>query len=337
MKKFCLGLLLLMAASAMEVLAQSSLVATLNHNDTISVYYGIDALKSAYNASLNGDVITLSSGGFNAPSEISHEVVIRGAGMEQDSANKVSPTILFGDFNIASTLNVTMETPLTFEGIRHGGVIEMGYASNNFETVKYVQFIKCRLNVITLTNNDCSLHNARFIQCVINGFEAYGSATLINSCVYGLKRYNVSYPLNAECINCNVSFPYYGTDLTKSTFVNSVLLGYGKLESTNFAYNCIGILNDTIDNLFSNLPEGFNNICYRHSSEVYDNTGFYKLQDSIRTKCLGTDGTEVGMYGGSLPFNPQNSLPKIKKFNVASKSNAEGKLSVEIEVSAATE
>ena len=41
------------------------------------------------------------------------------------------------------------------------------------------------------------------------------------------------------------------------------------------------------------------------------------------------------MYGGVLPYNSTPSYPQITKMNVANKTTADGKLSVEIEVSAA--
>lgn len=67
------------------------------------------------------------------------------------------------------------------------------------------------------------------------------------------------------------------------------------------------------------------------SGNVKDTDNF-ELLDVIKEKYLGTDGKEIGMYGGNLPFNPHSLSPKIKKFNVASKSTADGKLSVDIEV-----
>ena len=61
----------------------------------------------------------------------------------------------------------------------------------------------------------------------------------------------------------------------------------------------------------------------------------YELTDEAKAKFLGTDGTEVGMYGGVLPYTSTPSYPQITKMNVANKTTADGKLSVEIEVSAA--
>lgn len=60
-----------------------------------------------------------------------------------------------------------------------------------------------------------------------------------------------------------------------------------------------------------------------------------ELTDAAKTKYLGSDGTQIGIYGGSIPFDPRPSNPQITKLNVASKSTADGKLSVDIEVKAA--
>ena len=62
-------------------------------------------------------------------------------------------------------------------------------------------------------------------------------------------------------------------------------------------------------------------------------TSYYKLTDEAAAKYLGTDGTQVGMYGGASPFSPIPNYPRIKKFNVASQPTADGKLDVEIQVS----
>lgn len=358
MKKFFVSFALLVAASATSVFAQSPLVATLNHNDTISVYYGIDALQSAYSASVNGDVITLSSGGFNAPSKISKNITLRGAGMEQDSINKVAPTVLIGSFNVYSQYATSSTEHLTIEGIWHDGTIYFGYSNYPYYGLRDAQFIKCRLGHFQndpacagLSPNSFALSSVAFVQCKIKSVKAHGNATFLNCYVRYPMSSNSSFTMNYECINCVVYGSLDPTDIKYSTFTNSVLIGSNPLDATNMAYNCIGVYtakSDTVNHLFTNLPYGLSNVCYRKVGEVFDTktffadgTGYYsdadtyQLLDSIRTKYLGTDGREVGMYGGALPFNTQSTLPKIKKFSVAPQTDSEGKLKVEIEVSAA--
>jgi hypothetical protein len=58
----------------------------------------------------------------------------------------------------------------------------------------------------------------------------------------------------------------------------------------------------------------------------------FELQDSAATTFLGTDGTQVGIYGGSMPFDPRVSNPMIRRISVATRSTSDGKLPIEIEV-----
>ena len=67
----------------------------------------------------------------------------------------------------------------------------------------------------------------------------------------------------------------------------------------------------------------------------YSEAQQFELSDEAKTTYLGTDGTEVGMHGGVLPYDTTPSYPQITRMNVANKTTADGKLSVEIEVSAA--
>ena len=58
-------------------------------------------------------------------------------------------------------------------------------------------------------------------------------------------------------------------------------------------------------------------------------------QSTENSPCAGIDGTPVGKFGGMIPYNMTPSYPQITKMNVAAKTTADGKLSVEIGVSAA--
>ena len=62
-KQFIIALFALIACGT-RAYAQSSLMATLSHENEISTFYGANALQEAHAASAHGDVITLSSGSF---------------------------------------------------------------------------------------------------------------------------------------------------------------------------------------------------------------------------------------------------------------------------------
>lgn len=96
--------------------------------------------------------------------------------------------------------------------------------------------------------------------------------------------------------------------------------------------------------MFANIPNSTNTYIddIKTVFKTYTGQSFQKLDsenfeltDEAKGKYLGTDGTQVGIYGGSLPFTSTPSNPQITKCNVAAKSTADGKLSVDIEVKAA--
>ena len=58
----------------------------------------------------------------------------------------------------------------------------------------------------------------------------------------------------------------------------------------------------------------------------------FELTDEAKTSYLGNDGTEVGIYGGTMPFVTTPSYPIITKCEVADKTTADGKLNVSFEV-----
>ena len=64
MKKFFVNLVLLLNISVAGLFAQSSSIATLNHDGNVSVFYGAHAFREAHSAAVHGDAITLSSGTF---------------------------------------------------------------------------------------------------------------------------------------------------------------------------------------------------------------------------------------------------------------------------------
>ena len=74
---------------------------------------------------------------------------------------------------------------------------------------------------------------------------------------------------------------------------------------------------------------------FKNFTGNYSDSQTFELAESAKTAYLSTDGTQVGMYGGVLPYDSTPSFPQITKMNVAKKTTADGKLSVEIEVSAA--
>ena len=327
--------------------AQSALVATLNHGEAVSVFYGASALAEAYNAATHGDVITLSNGTFNSV-DIAKNITVRGAGMDETGpCTRISGDVYL--YGVPDSVDATGH--LTLEGLYHDGEIYYTTKDSTYTSpIKNAHFVKCRLNKINYYyhKNDV-LQNAVFLQCRIKGglyLQTLGSyAHCINSVIYGPVVSSSSKDTQFEFTNCLVIGNPGSWD--HSLFTNCILentySSTSSLPSSCMVSNCLGIgYGSSTHNIFNKLYPANKYgtikgtdvaIIFKTFTGTYSDTETFELTDEAKAQYLGTDGTEVGIYGGSLPFTTESSLPKIKKFNVASKSTEDGKLKVEIEVS----
>ena len=347
MKKFFLAALVAVFGCVNQVFAQSQL-ATLFRDGDVKTFYGISALRDAHSNAEHGDVITLSSGTFNSV-DITKAITLRGAGMQYDSIAKTEPTILTGDFTLAIPNDSTLQGySLMMEGIDFQDDI-------NLKNVIYnAQFVKCGIEGLGngSSNYSSTLVNASLINCYILSLfiGPKGSVAAINSFIYNYFQRCSSSDLastSSEFQNCvlNLSdYPAY------STFRNCIIKctkSQSKIPYTSKAYGCIAFnsfenSNPFSDNSFntyiSELGDAAEALIFKTWDGVWYNNsidGNLELTDAAKNKYLGTDGTQVGIYGGSIPFTARPSNPQITKLNVASKSTADGKLSVDIEVKAA--
>lgn len=350
MKKIFLSIIALMVAAVS--FAQSSMLATLSHDGDISTFYGATALRDAYNAATHGDIITLSSGSFTAVN-IEKALTIRGAGMQVDTVAKTYPTVISGDFSI--NIPDSIEQRLTMEGLYNNFTITVR------GTLKNASFLKNRFATFTSGNSSTKMKNLTFIHCRITSgifLPNESSASCVNCYIRNAYSYS-STSSNFEFTNCVVkndgSAVYvngssYGTQLNyidSSTFSNCIIYasagnsGGDIVNSSCTAYYCVG---RTISNhnIFGNIPNTTNtkltdglNTLFKTYTGTYNDNETFELTDAAKVQYKGGDGTEVGIYGGNLPYNPTPTNPQITKCNVASKSTADGKLSVDIEVSAA--
>lgn len=68
------------------------------------------------------------------------------------------------------------------------------------------------------------------------------------------------------------------------------------------------------------------------TENILDFEESFILKDEIATGFLGDDGTEVGIHGGYMPYDPRPSYQIVRHYSVPKKSDNEGHLNVEIEV-----
>lgn len=342
MKKFFLSLVAAIVA-ATATYAQSSLVATLSHNGETTQFYGENALIESHAAAADGDVITLSSGTFSATT-VTKCITLRGAGMFGNSNTQVLPTNIVGNMTI--NIPVDAEGRLIIEGLcLQGSVILSGtltnplfektiflgsvsYDSYNFPTVITPTYIHCfaKESVFNRANNT-------FINCVLGEVSSYGGYynTYENCVVITGQSSAWQYVKNQAFKNCIL------VSTTSSTT-------YG-LDSSCSAYNCLAIYNGSLTSSYFGPNHIFDSVGNSTNTEIKDNgssvfktyTGTFtdsetfELKDEAASTYLGHDGTQVGIYGGTAPFDPTPSNPQVTKFEVNS-GTANGKLTVKINV-----
>ena len=360
MKKSFLSLVLTLCLFAGSAIAQSQMLATLSHEGEISVFYGANALKEAHTAAAHGDVITLSSGSFNA-TDITKAITLRGAGLEIDSVKNIYPTVILGNFNIS--IGDSISEQLTIEGIYNNYKITVTAGLNNatfiknrffiFEfntksgnTAQYLnnRFIHCKIASRFFAAYDESKKSLSFMNCYIRSIFNNRNSSIFTNCII----HNEYGTTTINNIKCYTGLAY----LSYCTLYNCILVGhsssvyheYNSLPSTATAYNCIATNVSSNHNVagkgyyvFKDIPNSTNRVITSISGVFKSYTSYndfetFEILDALKTDFLGTDGTQVGIYGGSLPYSPATTNPQITKCNVAPRSTADGKLSIEIEV-----
>ena len=310
-------MLTLLAVTALPSLAQSSLVATLVHDGNISTYYSANALKDAYNAAVDGDIITLSAGTFNA-TDITKRITIRGTGCELDK----NPTILSGQFEIKDG-DGNLEQQIIMEGI-HADYFRCNSLTN-------ATFLKCEFATnstgIGGNNSNAFLNNVNFIHCIISNISSGGPDIItLNNCVINSLSTASNSGFVMEINNCVIN---RANSISYVTCTNSFIKNY---SGSSFNYSNCRLINCVVPLNGSISCENVNCKTVPYDIEPFEDG--YHLKSEYASEWLGNDGKEIGIYGGSLPYDPTTTNPQISKFNVSSKTTADGKLSVDIEVKA---
>ncbi len=355
--------ILVLALSFSALFAQQTTVALLNHEGTISTFYGADALTQAHKAAVHGDIITLSGGAFTAPSSWTKAVTLRGAGCYEGAENTREVTYIGNEFKLA--IPVTIETTMTIEGI---------YFKSDFSfstRVKNTTFLKCYFTRVESVS--C---NTNFYNCILNGLSFSASATEI---------------ANVNLFNCYVNDPHNNASYVSAKFTNCIVrmnesytnifairerMQYAKYNNCIFMGNVTANADPTYANIPSNCTATYCLSCYcayKNATEtedaiydynIFDNMGnstnkylegkpvaeaiksvfktyngtdgfsfneFYELTDEAKAMYIGSDGTQIGLHGG-MGFDLIPSTLQITKCEVSPRSTSDGKLSVSIEV-----
>ena len=325
-----LFVLLLVVVGSKNALAQYQ-AATLQHEGNITAFYGPDALANAHAAAAIGDTITLSSGNFNG-CLFTKAITVHGAGCSGDTVSGTSPTKVSTSYIEKGDATI----PLVIEGIWFSFI----QYNNGANGSRNICFNKCFIDEFKNNNYSIThkLFNSQFNNCIIKSFKYHGSGlTFVNS-VVSMAYYDQLDMNYQNLIYNSIMLFNNGVKATNTMTYNSIIVTTDNNNTTNSTfYNCIGIelgntslfegqLNSTNMEVtgYENVFEAFN------GTVTYDNN--YQLKEDIATTFLGNDGTEVGIYGGMLPYNTRRSYMIRRRCNVAGRTTVDDKLSVEIEL-----
>ena len=310
--------------SVMALSAQSVQTATLQKDDGVQVFYGADALNYAVDAAQDGNTIYLSAGNFNGAYSLSKSIKIIGCGgfNENDAKN----TIIRG-LNILR--NGTYSNYLELEGfivkgstqIRQSSMVKMSkiYFQNSCDFLDNGSNIEISGSLIPdyLNFNGSSLSNTNISNCIITrltyGVSNISTVLVSNSIIYDINwgDYNISLQNNIIAANQYNSFP--------NSVYNNIFTGADNFPNvTNQSGNWENV---GLSGLFVNQPEN-----------KWDPTYDYHLKNPANY--VGTDGTQVGIYGGLFPWNTVPSNPQITESKVNPVTTNDGKLNFQIKAEA---
>ena len=319
MKRFFL--LMMALGCMMAAQGQNDVVtATLQHGNELTVFKMANALNEAINAAVDGDVITLSEGTFNAFTIDGKSLTIYGAGFEDDDVTGTRATQINGQSYIQGTISnlhiegcsfgVTVQNcnieSLRIQNCKTGDV---GW-SNSGTVLDMVLYS----NVITGNvwgNSNFQFNSVLISNCYVGGRIAYFptlSPVMIDHCVLNNNGYGIYYYSNSIFTKNDIYI------LSTETVVKNCIFyanrNYYAIDQEN-CYFDIG------SNIFTDADGG-----------AYSADRTFEIQQP--DVWIGTDGTQIGLHGGQ-GWSKVPRIPVIKSLGL----NVEGptlKINYEAEV-----
>lgn len=342
--KLFLFAVIMMSVLSQKTIAQDLQMATLQHGDTMKAFYGSEALNDALASAETGDIISLSAGVFTAPA-ITKAVTIQGAGYMMDQENNRYRTTLLGE----ATVNIPNgEKGLLLEGLH----TQSDFTIDGDSLCGFI-IRKCRLSKLTINakavngeigqskiyqldwtetrnlfihhvvmhqvygNNKLNEEGVVIDHCVVTGhLENNVTAVIQNSMIKNARGTNACAFYNNVITQNSISNSYYSYMISSNTLSGNTIW-----TVTVFGY-------DDCPSEYSSLF-----VTAAHAwtwNDTYD----YKLTDEAATTYTCNDGTQIGLYGGTVPFTDVPTTPQIISKTIATQTDENGMLSVKIQVEA---
>lgn len=316
MKQFLFVVFFAVASLLGTAFAQTSMV-TLEHKGELTVFNGTGAFAKAMEAAADGDAIYLGPGRYNA-ANITKAVTIKGAGFIDEKESGLYGSYLDG--------NLSIELPES-QGVNVEGV----YFSNEIHLksdLKSSMFLRSWLQRLCL---DATTENVSIFNCRVNDFDLNVSQhnMLLQNSAIEIIRDKSDGTSTLYFKNCTFGdMRYYGS-LKTASIENSIV--YNSVS----AQSGITWINTLINSDWS-LPNSsqMTNCWFLRDSDIKKiwKDSWWGLTDENAAKYVGTDGTQIGLYGGAHPFTKIVSGPRITKLEMPAETDEDGKISVSITV-----
>jgi hypothetical protein len=324
MKKSILSSIFLFGA--LNSISAQNLIAVQN-GGVPAFYLQVD---SAIVHAQNGDTLYIPGGAWNITQPIHKSLHLIGVGHNPDSTIATFSTTLNGNVVLAKGADNGSLT----------GVIITGRIQGTTDTVASYTVSRCHIYGNIDLNQNYS--NFTFVENIFQGANFNGG---FHDCSF----FNniILCNMNFVSINANIMF--------KNNFFYGFITGLYSLFENNifkWAYILSYVSNSTFNNnLFvenisfpAGTIVGANNIVNQPWNSIFVNqTGYtfsytddYHLQPGCPGKNAGTDGTDIGIYGGSYPWK-EGSVPfnpHVQYKNISGTTDQSGNLNVNIKVAA---
>lgn len=329
MKKIILSAWLIF--SMLMSYAQSPKIAVVNSMGVTTIFSDI---LSAYNYASNGDAIYLNGGVHHLNALIGKEIHIYGAGIDPDSCNVISRTLLQVDYIGQGATNST------FEGVVFVNTLQVYTYQPPPQNLK---FKRCQFNSLLHLNwaTNCIVED-----CIILGGIQAIYTSMIQRNIFSTSAWGIASIYGGQVRNnifLNAWENIFAPDYT--TMDNNIFLGGNPISgavNSNVYHNNLKIGTNPLaisptdietNTMSENLPSDIF-LNYPIVAIAFD----FILDFHLRSSCVGhnagTDGTDVGIYGTNYPV-PEGwvpSNPHIYYKSVAEESNTNGKLPVHFKV-----
>jgi hypothetical protein len=337
MKTRLLALIAILSISAYAS-AQAPIV---RQNGTALGFY--NNVPAAVTAASNGDTLYIPGGSWalGSPQLISKTIHIIGVGFGPDSAQGSGITFLTG-----SLFLVTGASNGSLTGVH----LQNNITCNNYipDSVTNYSITRCRVDGSVAFSNHCAnwLLSGNYFASIVQ--IANDNSTFTNN-IFGERLFNSS-----NCFFRNNIFLWTGGGapvLGSSLINNCVFENNIFIASANTIFGP-GVLSSIFNNnLFvenisfpvgsnlgsSNIPSQTQNLIFiNQTGNTFSYSHDYHLQSTSLGHNAGTDGTDVGVYGGVFPWKDGSlpSNPHVVFKSIQGNTDQNGNLQINIKVKA---